>query len=245
MNTTFGIGNVLATGFRIWFKNFVPFMLITALICSPVLIWIGSSAIGEITTQERLEALINSLRYGGMLMHLLNIVVSSALTYGVVMELQGQRASIGSCITTGIARFFPTLGVALLFALCVIGGLFLLVIPGLIMLCMLYVAPQCAVLERPGVFGSLKRSRELTSGHKFELFGLVFILFLLNFALEYAVKKITLDEASNNVTAYVFTLLGEQMVTTSLGATMASVAYFMLRLEKEGTSAEELAKIFD
>lgn len=253
MNTTFGVGNVLATGFRIWIKNFVPFMLITALIYSPMLIWGISGVQGEITP-DRFMSIARKLEYVGGLTMLLNVLVSSALTYGVVMELQGQRASIGACITTGLVRFFPTLGVALLSILCIAGGVILLFVGSIVFACMLYVATPAAVLERPGVLGALKRSRELTRGHKLEIFGLLFLLGLLGFgvtklcqsvALPYLSDAGHLDETLRGLPKYMYLNLAQQMVLGSLGAVMASVAYYFLRAEKEGTSTSELAAVFD
>jgi hypothetical protein len=252
MNTTFGVGNVLSTGFRIWIKNFIPFMLITALIYSPVLIWGISGVQGEMTQDKFLSA-ARVLQYVGGLTMLLNILVSSALTYGVVMELQGQRASIGACITTGLVRFFPTLAVALLSILCIAGGVILLFVGSIVFACMLYVATPAAVLERPGVLGALKRSRELTKGHKLEIFGLMFLLGLLGFgvtkvcqamALPHLGQPGSLDETMRNLPKYMYMNLGQQMVLGSLGAVMSSVAYYFLRAEKEGTSADELAAVF-
>ncbi|HEX2690241.1 MAG TPA: hypothetical protein VHN14_26680 [Kofleriaceae bacterium] len=252
MNTTFGVGNVLATGFRIWLKNFLPFMLITGLIYAPVLIWGISSVQGEITA-ERLRSVGRTLQSISSLTILLNILVSAALTYGVVMELQGQRASIGDSIATGLVRFFPALGTGLLSLLCICGGLLLLVIPGIIVFCMLYVATQASVIERPGVLGALKRSRELTRGHRLEIFGLVFLLTLLSFGLGKLCEVIALphlgspgfiDEILRNVPTYMYLTLAEQMFVGSLTAVMASVAYYFLRAEKEGTTAAELAAVF-
>jgi len=253
MNTTFGVGNVLGTGFRIWMKNFVPFMVITALIYSPVLIWGISSVQGEMTI-DRFLSVAKTMQYIGGLTILLNVLVSAALTYGVVMELQGQRASIGACISTGLVRFFPALGTGILCLLCMIGGFILLIIPGIIFFCMLYVAMQSSVLERPGMLGALKRSRELTQGHKFEIFGVVFILGLLSFGLTKLVQAVALphlgdvefvDETIRNLPKYMYMNLIEQMILGSISAVMASVAYYFLRAEKEGTSASELAAIFD
>jgi uncharacterized membrane protein len=252
MNTTFGIGNVLASGFRIWARNFVPFMLITALIYAPILIWGISSVQGEITP-ERFLSVATMLQYVGGLTFLLNVLVSAALTYGVVMELQGQRASIGACITTGLVRFFPALGTGLLSLLCIASGMILLIIPGLIIFCMLYVATQASVLERPGMLGALKRSRELTKGHKLEIFGLTFLLGLLGFgvamlcqavALPHLSDEAYIEETIRNLPKYMYMNLAQQMLLGSLGAVMASVAYYFLRAEKEGTSADELAAVF-
>jgi len=252
MNTTFGVGNVLATGFRIWIKNFIPFMLITALIYSPVLIWGISGVQGEMTL-DRIES-VSKMQLGiAGLTVLLNILVSAALTYGVVMELQGQRASIGACITTGLVRFLPALGTGILSVLCIAGGAILLLIPGLIVFCMLYVATQVTVIERPGMLGALKRSRELTKGHKLEIFGLLFILGLLGFGVGKVFQAVTmphfgdgayLEENLRNLSTYMYMNLAQQMILGSLGAVMASVAYYFLRAEKEGTSASELAAVF-
>ena len=113
--------------------------------------------------------------------YLLNILVSAALTYGVVMELQGKRASIGACVSTGLVRFFPALGVGLLTILAVVGGCLLLVIPGIMVACALYIAMPISVIEKPGVMGALRRSRELTTGYKAQIFGLMFLLGLMAF----------------------------------------------------------------
>jgi hypothetical protein len=243
MNTTFGVGNVLATGFRVWARNFVPFLLITALIYAPALIW-ETSAIPDTLTRASIRDAFVVVRYATTLLILLNVLVSAALTYGVVMELQGQRASIGACIATGLTRFVPALGVAFLTCLCVAGGVVLLVVGSIVLYCMLYVSVQCSVLERPGVLGALKRSRALTEGHRFEIFGLLLILVLINYGLTKAVESVTLSNL-RSLAAYVYANLAQQMLIGSLGAVMASVTYFFLRAEKEGTSATELAAVFD
>lgn len=248
MNTTFSIGNVLATGFRIWTRNFLPFMVMTALIYSPVIIW-NVVAIQDEMTAERLHHLRMVTGYSSLLYVFLNTLLSAALTYGVVMELQGKRASVGACVATGMARFFPALAAGLLGYLCATGALVLLIIPGIIVYCMFYVATQAAVLERPGVIGALKRSRELTAGHKWEIFGLVLILVLLSIALQLVVAAVVGSLSTyatrENYVRHVVSSIVEQMIAGSLSAVMASVAYYFLRAEKEGTSAAELAAIFD
>jgi uncharacterized membrane protein len=253
MDPTFSIGNVLGTGFRIWIKNFIPFMIITTLIYAPLLIW-GVSAVQGEMDYAHLKRISDVAKYSPMLIPLLNIFVSAALTYGVVMTLQGQRASIGACIGTGLVRFFPVLGVAIVSGLCIIGGFIALVIPGIIVFCMLYVATQVSVLERPGVMGALRRSRELTTGHRFEIFGLLFILFLITFGLTKIIEAVMLphagdpshyEETLRRIPAYMYVDLARALVVGSIGSVMAAVTYYFLRMEKEGTSATELAQIFE
>ncbi len=252
MENRFGIGSVLGTGFKIWFKNLLPFMLITSLIYIPVLIWGVATVQGEPELVGYVKDLENFTRASIFIVPLSNIFVSAALTYGVVMELQGQHASIGSCIATGLARFFPVLGVAFLTALAVAGGTVLLIVPGIIVFCMLYVATQASVLERPGVMGALRRSRELTQGHKMEIFGLLVLLGLMNFGATKLIESVMVDPTTITpenvygvIRRYMYVDLVRAVLVGSIGAVMAAVAYFQLRNEKEGTSASELARVFE
>jgi hypothetical protein len=185
---------------------------------------------------------------------LLNIFVSASLTYGVVMDLQGHRASIGSCVATGFARFFPVLGVAILSALAVAGGMIALIVPGIIIACMLYVATPASVLEKPGLIGALKRSRELTAGHKGGIFGLLLILGVLGFGANMLVQTVFLpnagdpshlEETYHRIPTYMYADLTRAVIVGSISAVMAAVAYYYLRSEKEGTTADELAKVFE
>jgi len=139
MNTTFSVGNVLGTGFRVWFRNLLPFLLITAIIYAPPWIWAATTLQGE-PSRENLRHVTLVFGLAGGITWLLNIFVSAVLTYGVVMELHGQRASIGACIATGLSRFLPALGVGLLATLLICLASIALLIPGLIVLCMMYVA---------------------------------------------------------------------------------------------------------
>jgi len=250
MNMTFGVGNVMGTGFRVWFRNLIPFLLITAIFYAPPWLW-AASALQADPTPENLRHVSIVFISASMLTWPLNIFVSAVLTYGVVMELHGQRASIGACFATGLSRFLPALGVGILAALATIGATFLLIIPGLIVFCMLYVATTVSVIERPGVMASLRRSRELTQGHKMEIFGILFLLGLISIAVSFVFggivisKPTTLEQAFANMRHQLYFNMIHQVLFGSLSAVMASVAYCFLRAEKEGTSAAELAAIFD
>jgi hypothetical protein len=247
MENHFTIGQVLGTGFRIWFKNLPAFILITLVVYIPLIIW-GISA----TTGSH-QQVATFVAYHGLADALLNLFASAAITYGVVMELQGQHASLGASFATGLARFFPVLGVAVLSAICVLGGTLLLIVPGLIVFCMLYVATPCAVLERPGILGALRRSRELTHGYKLQIFGLIILIAMIAGGLQFILQELLvhgdMDQPElmdlGTLQRYVYAQLALNVITGSLGAVMSAVSYYYLRLEKEGTTAAELAAIFD
>jgi hypothetical protein len=250
MHDRFTIGGVLGTGFSVWLKNLLPFTFIAALIFSPAIIW------GVYIVQhpiEHLETLKRWDLYFALMAILLNAAASAALTYGVVMQLNGTKASIGACIGKGFSRLIPVLFVVLLSTLCVLGGMILLIIPGIIFSLMLYVATPVAVIEKPGIVASLKRSRELTYGHKAEIFAIVLLIGLASGVISYLMMSMAgakggfgkPDPESLLKPSIMYVKLGAQIVSSSLGAVMTSVSYVLLRREKEGTSTDALAAVFE
>lgn len=246
MREEFTIGNVLSTGLKVWFKNLIPFLLITVVIYSPLIIWGVVSVQGDLNL-EKLHRIVQFSRYSALLVLVLNCFVAAAITFGVVKELQGERASIGACFATGLARFLPVLGVSFLMVLCLGVGLVLLIVPFFIVMCMLYVATPASVIEKPGIVGALKRSRELTQGHKGGIFGLLVVLGVIGFVLQKIIEKTMFDPEKFEATLrpYLYADLARQLVIGSLGAVMSAVAYYYLRSSKDGTSASELARVFE
>jgi hypothetical protein len=168
------------------------------------------------------------------------------------MDLQGQRASFGACIATGIKRFLPALGVALLTALCVGVGILGVVVGAFVVYCMLFVSTQASVIERPGIVGALKRSRVLTAGHRLKIFGMLFVLGILFSIATKLVEVVMLPDAAHmtaqqvfaKLPAYIYVDLVRAVIVGSLMSVMSAVTYFYLRQEKEGTSAAELGQVF-
>lgn len=248
MNTTWSVGNILATGFRIWLRNLVPFLVITAVFYALPFFWAWDLARAEPST-ENFERGVRALVAAAYLTIPINIFVSATLTYGVIMELHGQRASFGACIATGLGRIFPAFAVGVLTWVCIIAACFLFLIPGLIVMCMLYVTTQIAVLERQGVFGAISRSSALTSGHKMQIFSVVLLMLAVSFVSLMGLRQLvtpgtTPQGVMDALTWLIYLDFVHSVVMGSLNAVMASVMYYFLRADKEGTSSAELAAIF-
>ncbi|MEX0620489.1 MAG: hypothetical protein WD181_02815 [Solirubrobacterales bacterium] len=71
--------------------------------------------------------------------------------------------------------------VTLMLAVGIAAGLLLLIVPGLIVLTLWIVAAPVTVIERPGVFESLARSRELVRGNGLRVFLFLLLLGLMIF----------------------------------------------------------------
>ncbi|HEY0480051.1 MAG TPA: hypothetical protein VGD37_21170 [Kofleriaceae bacterium] len=242
---------MLSTGCAVWGRNLVPFLLITALFYAPPWIWAATAVHGE-HTLETVRSASKALVIATYLTIPLNVFVAATLTYGVVMELNCQRASIAACIATGLKRFLPALGVGILTWLCVGVATFALVIPGIIVLCVLYVSTPVSVIERPGITAALSRSAELTRDRRWSVFGLALVLLVANTVSMAFVRELvisgdpkTLEDVFDNLSRLIYVSFVHQVITGSLGAVMTSVAYYYLRAEKEGTGAAELAAIFE
>lgn len=243
----FEVGRVLGRAFAIWFRNLVPFTILSAIVYLPVIAWGLMLALGDPT----LEEFGAYFKYSGYVMMLLGFIATGAITFGVFSQLKGEPASIGRCIGVGLSRLLPIIGVGLLAGLVMGVGYLLLIVPGVILSCMLWVAVPAAVVERTGVWESLKRSRELTLGNKAKVFGIMLVLGLISLAVTMILRMIIVGDltSSDDVHATLtFYLVVNLLSTTVLGALQSvanAVGYYDLRQSKEGAQIDELIRVFE
>ena len=243
----FRVGSVLGRSFSILFKNIVPFGLLSVVVMAPTyifaiavnpMIYLGESGSPMVTLAINvIETLLSYLVYG-------------ALVYGTFQELRGRRASLGDCFSRGMAVMFPIFGVAIVVGLLTGLATLALVIPGLIVATMLWVAIPAAVIEKTGL-SSLARSSELTKGHRWKVFFIIVLLFIFGFVLAIGVitgaTTVAVATASNggSWTISVVALLLVTAFVTALSAVVSAVGYHDLRVAKEGVDVEQIAAVFD
>lgn len=87
-------------------------------------------------------------------------------------------------------QIFGLMGVSLLSALAVLGGLILLIIPGIIIAVVLSQAAYVYLFEKIGVMESLKRSKRLVWGRSWPVFGRLVLLFFVAFVVSWLVAAI-------------------------------------------------------
>jgi ABC-type multidrug transport system fused ATPase/permease subunit len=116
-------------------------------------------------------------------------LVLSLLYQGFVVELVAQaRAGAGGSSTGDLLRAVtpaigPLLVITLLFAVGVILGFVLIIVPGLVLLTFWCVVVPVEVLERRGVIGSFARSRQLVRGNGWNVFGVIVIVYVAVLAI--------------------------------------------------------------
>jgi hypothetical protein len=243
-------GSILGRSFSIWLRNFVPFTLLSLVVHAPLMVWVVIMMSGE----PNLDSIT---RYGMLatpIEMVLGLIATGAMTYGVFMQLRGQPAGIGKCLSVGLSRLFPILGVGLLAGIAIIGGFILLIVPGVIIMCALWVAVPVAVVERPGVGASLSRSSALTKGYRGSIFGVILLIGVLNWLVSFVTQKIfigdvqslgSVEEIMSHLRMFLILSVVEGSILGALSAVAAAVGYHDLRVAKEGVAVEQLAAVFD
>lgn len=239
----FSVGSVIERGFVIYFRNIVTFSSIALLVIIPYILLLLLISQGQIQVDRRLMTVVLLL-----LNLLLTYLATAAIAYGTFKAMQGQRAGIGDCLSRGLALVFPVLGVAVLSALAVLLGLVLLIVPGFIVLTMLYVAVPVAVVERPGVTAAMGRSAALTSGYRWPVFGIIVILVLINIGTGMIVSTPFAAGGAPTMSSLAWNAGLSGVLAafqTALAAVMATVVYHDLRVAKEGIGVADIARVFD
>jgi len=236
---TFTTGAVLSRAFSVFAEGFVPFCFITFVVYLPYLLLMGYSALNAKSTGS--ESFQNSAMIAGLLAIFLGPLATASLTFGVFQKLRGRDTPISECFSVGLSRMFAVLGVGIVTGLAVVAGLICLIVPGIYFLCSLWVATAVAVVERSGVSDSMSRSKELTAGYRWSVFGVIVVLILLGGVIEYGL--IAVFGAQSTTKILVSLPIG--VVTNTLGAVCAVVGYQMLRNVKEDVDIEEIASVFD
>lgn len=113
----FRLGRTLSRSFGTFFRNFIPFGLISLTVTSPtylysILFMSGSEfnpadPLGYFTEFWPQIVAIMVINF------LLGYLVMAALTYGTIQDLKNDRAGIGDCFSKGLALMLPAIGVAI------------------------------------------------------------------------------------------------------------------------------------
>jgi hypothetical protein len=233
----FSFGTVISQSISVFTANLVPFVIVSLLLLLPLLIY-NLLAVGAPTagfSGARLLAIVIQM--------ILSQLLAATISFATFQYLRGQPVGIGECLSRGLSLIGPVFGVAFLAGLIIGVGLVLLVVPGIIAAVMLWIAIPAAVVERPGVVASLKRSADLTKGYRWTIFGILFVIGLILIIATIILSFVLLSAAGFTVFSIGAWVL--QAIFGAFSATLAAVGYYFLRATKEGVDIADIAKVFD
>ena len=233
----FRIGDVFSKAFEIFGRNFLAFVVLALLSNILTFLYLFGLVQGIVSGSQQTTALV-----AGLLGLLGSLIATGAIIYGVLQKLRNQDFSVGQSLEIGVRFMLPILAVSILVGLAMILGLILLIVPGLILICMYYVAVPVCVAERPGIVASLSRSAFLTKGYRWRVFGILVVVAIANSLVQYLAGLIL---AGVGLYALVFGPLVLTSIVSAFGAVLNGVMYYQLRVAKEGVDIETIARVFD
>ncbi|HVP61909.1 MAG TPA: hypothetical protein VMT11_15200 [Myxococcaceae bacterium] len=229
---TFSVGSAISRSVSVWGKNLPFFFAVSVLAYLPMLIL--SPGVPTSANGWGLYVL------GFIISVMLSYVVTGLMTYSVLEQLRGRSPSAAASISFGLSRAGPLLAAAIFTGILIGGAMLLLVIPGIILAVRWSLVAPVVIAEK-GV-DPRARSAELTAGHRWALFGLLFLMGTAG-AILGAVARVIVGQP----TTFVSQLLGQtltQALVLSFSAVLYGVIYYQLRSEKEGVDIEQLTAVF-
>lgn len=182
----FGVGEAISYGWTKYWQNVGVLLAITVLILVINAVAGGIvSAIGSAV--PRIHYTSGNTRYGigvgFILAQLVNLIIGAVLAMGLIRATlavtEGQKPDVSMLFRTeGLAAYVVA---SILVAIGVIVGLILLIIPGIILLIMWHFFGY-VIVQNPETraLDAMRRSVELTRGHRWQLFGLGLLLLGIN-----------------------------------------------------------------
>ncbi len=240
----FKMFNALGLSFKAWFRNFIPFTLLAALLYAPVVLWIVMYDPTKATsTQDILNKMFLWPIYflGGI-----STLLSPMLTYRVIQDLNGVKVPMWTSVKFGVRGIIPAMILAIVVNVLqrIPGG----GIIGAVLTCVWFVAAPAAVAEQLGVGAAFTRSTALTRQRRWGIFGLTFLIGLALIGMLFGwiipmFKEVGMDLTGLRRPSLLFVgVMG--VFQLFMGITQA-VSYALLRQDKDGLNHADLAKVFE
>lgn len=237
--TAFTVGPPIAAGFAIYLRAFLPFTAVALAFALPTVLWSISAL--DAPSPSSLQA----YRVGASLLGIvLASLTTAVLVHATFTLLRGRELHLLTSLRAAFAHLLPLLGAAFISALLIVLGLFLFVVPGLIVMCILYVAIPACLVERLPAVDALKRSAVLTEGNRWPIFGIALIFAVVQGGLAMLLDHL-LEEGALERGLYFVLGTASQVVLTGFGAAVTTVVYYQLRQLRESATLEQIAATFE
>jgi hypothetical protein len=247
-----GLGDILSAAFEIYRKNAAQLLTIVAIVVIPLsivsfLIVRVALAPGTRTetiagrtfevpeTRSLIVALLAAF-IGAAIAIIINSVLQAALMRGASQGTIGEPVDVQASYQWGLRRFGSVLLVAVLIGLGVLGGLILLIIPGIIFLVMWSVSIPAVVVEGRRGTAAMRRSWSLVRGHFWHVLGVVVVAAIITGIVSSIFSTIAGD---SDILALILNTIG-QIVTAPFSALVTVVLYLDLRARVENLTAPAL-----
>jgi len=238
----FRVGRVLGRAGTIFSQNFVIFFLVALVAAAPTVLLIQRNA-DVMVGGTPSASLLLMIGIGVVLAMVLGMISQAVMLHAAFQAMRLRPVSLGNSLKVGLARVIPILLLAIVMGVLLMLGFLALVVPFFILLTMWWVATPACVVERTGPWTSLKRSAALTKGHRWKVFGLILLLFVINIVVSQIIEVVVLLVGSDILSILARLLWGA--LYGAYNAIAVVMTYHDLRVAKEGIDIEQIASVFD
>lgn len=238
LETDFRIGKVISKSIEVFLSNIVAFTLIASIMLLPSIPAYLMEEQAEATWTEGVILLV-----GVVLLFALWPLTSAVILYATFRHMRGRPVRLPEAIASVLSRSSALLGIMFLGTLGTMIGLILLIVPGVFLMVIWYVAGAACIAEKLGVRQSLRRSRELTKGFRWRIFALV--LLIIAATVIGGGLALAAQEAGMSVWAQMALDFVWQGLSGGFTSVLVAVSYYYLRVAKEGVDVEQIAAVFD
>ena len=173
---------------------------------------------------------------------------SMAAMLGVLVRSAGDTPSTGSTFAVGLRCFLPLIALTILWIFGLLVGYIMLIVPALFLVTMWSVAAPALVAERLNPIAAFGRSRALTKGIRWPVFGALLLFVIVYLVIAYGVQGFSSTGMlslyrSNMTAAMVIGTLSSSVLSIMTSAFLAGL-YGEVLESKEGGSQSQLAEVF-
>jgi hypothetical protein len=172
----------------------------------------------------------------------LHPLAEAIIVHAAFQDMRSRPVRPTESLNVVLRRFLTIVGLAFVVNFLMVLGVILLIIPGLMLYTMWFVALPACVVERLGPWTSLRRSRELTKRPYRQVFGLALLLTITSFGG--LLVEFGLAAVAGPIVGRIGNLIGNGL-WLAFAAVVGTVIYHDLRVIKEGIDLEQIADVFD
>jgi hypothetical protein len=172
----------------------------------------------------------------GLLVLLVVPIANAALVRIVAHSYLGKNTSTGDAVGSAFGLLLPLYWTWMIMAIAVMGGMILLVIPGIIAAFWFSLTTQVVVVERVSGVAALKRSRNLMRGNVGTVFVLGIVLGMISIGMQVGSQFIPQIHAKNLAAVLI------NCVFTIFSSVAMVVFYFSCRCKNEQFDLQLLAQ---
>ncbi|HEY6254880.1 MAG TPA: hypothetical protein VIY51_03715 [Xanthobacteraceae bacterium] len=235
----FSAGRALERTWSVLSRNFPAFFVVTVIASLPKYLF----TFGVIPAPDHwLQALLLTI-FATSLWVVIATLSQAMVLYGAFQAMRGRGFGVGESLRLGSRRIFAVIGVAITLMLFGSLGLIVFVVPGLMFFAMSFVALPACVVEERGVSSSMTRSAQLTKGHRWKMFALMMLIYIVDTIVDGTIDQI-LGSAESGIPAFAGHMVWSA-IRGAFYAILVVVTYHDLRVAKEGIDTAGIAAVFE